>query len=72
MIKHRLMRDVAAEVIEDLSVSQDVKVLKILWVNQLGTFDHPSPFPMGSSKQLAIETISIPTATFESDWIEVK
>lgn len=68
-LKHEKMRDVVAQVIEEHnSENSDSFSFKVLWVNILGTYWDPNPFFMGTSKQLAIETISIPKVEFHQNW----
>lgn len=67
-IQHKNMRDVAAEVLAELPSEEGRRVFRICWVNLLGTYDNPSPFPMGSHSRLAVEIIKIPADKFESEW----
>jgi hypothetical protein len=70
-IKHKNMRDVCAQVIEE-QASGDVLNFKVCWINRLGTYDNPEPFPMGTARGLAIEEISITREEFAADWEEMK
>lgn len=68
-LKHKNMKDVCAHVLEDLSEPGQLnKRFRVLWINILGTFNHPDPFPMGTKKSLAIEEIEIPLTKLKSDW----
>lgn len=55
ILKHKNMRDVAAQVWK----KQGVNSYLVCWVNLLGTYEHPHPFLMGKGSQLALETITI-------------
>lgn len=54
-LQHRKTKDICAEVLE--KTGRDT--YKVWWINCLGTYDHPNPFPMGSGSRGAIETIRI-------------
>ena len=69
IIKHRNMRDVCAQVLLETDDGESL-VLKVIWINLLGTFDHPAPFVMGSSSRPAVQDLRIPKKNFSEDWVQ--
>ncbi len=63
--KHRNMRDVCIQII-DKAYHGNFWMLKGQWIN----IANGEPFPMGSSKRLAIETFFIPIETYNEEWKE--
>ena len=68
-IKHKNNRDVCAQIIDrQFNFVTKTHRFKICWINLLGTYDDPNPFPIGSSSRLAIETVEIPEEVFKNEW----
>lgn len=63
------MKDVCAEVLEHDTVGY-FHIIKVWWINLLGTVDRPRPFHITSGRRAAIETIKITVKEFNKEWQE--